>query len=138
MRPEGRRMLAQIEASITAMNGLFNALLDVSRLDAGVVTVERRPFAIQSLMDRVSRDFVREAETKGVSLVWKACAAVVDSDPVLAERILRNLVSNAVGSASLSVLFGLIGWLADKPGHAEKYRLGSRAGRAGSWGRAGR
>jgi two-component system, sensor histidine kinase len=96
MAPEGRRMLAQIEASITAMNGLFSALLDVSRLDAGVVTVERRPFAIQSVVDRVSRDFVGEADTKGVSLVWKACAAVVDSDPVLVERILRNLVSNAV------------------------------------------
>jgi two-component system, sensor histidine kinase len=96
MASEGRRMLAQIEASITAMNGLFSALLDVSRLDAGVVTVERRPFAIQSVVDRVSRDFVREAETKGVSLVWKACTAVVDSDPVLVERILRNLVSNAV------------------------------------------
>ena len=39
---------------------------------------------------------VREAEAKGVSLVWKACTAVVDSDPVLVERILRNLVSNAV------------------------------------------
>jgi two-component system, sensor histidine kinase len=75
MAPEGERMLAQIEASITAMNGLFSALLDISRLEAGVVTVERRPFAIQQVMDRVSRDFVREAETKGVSLVWKACAA---------------------------------------------------------------
>ena len=96
MASEGRRMLAQIEASISAMNGLFSALLVVSRLDAGVVTVERRPFAIQSVVDRVSRDFVREAETKGVSLVWKACTAVVDSDPVLVERILRNLVSNAV------------------------------------------
>jgi two-component system, sensor histidine kinase len=55
MALEGRRMLVQIEASITAMNGLFRALLDVSRLDAGVVTVERRPFAIQSVVDRVSR-----------------------------------------------------------------------------------
>jgi two-component system, sensor histidine kinase len=96
MAPEGRRILAQIEASITAMNGLFSALLDVSRLDAGVVTVERRTFAIQPVMDRVCRDFVREAETKGVSLVWKASAAVVSSDPVLVERILRNLVSNSV------------------------------------------
>jgi CheY-like chemotaxis protein len=96
MAPEGRRMLAQIEASITAMNGLFTALLDVSRLDAGIVTVERQPFAIQSVIDRVCRDFVRDAETKRVSLVWKVCAEVVDSDPVLVERILRNLVSNAV------------------------------------------
>jgi two-component system, sensor histidine kinase len=53
MASEGRRVLVQIEASITAMNGLFSALLDVSRLDAGVVTVE--PFAIQSVVDRVPR-----------------------------------------------------------------------------------
>jgi signal transduction histidine kinase/ActR/RegA family two-component response regulator len=96
MAPEGRRLIEQIEASINAMDGLFAALLDISRLDAGVVAVQRRPFAIQSTVARVCRDYVHEAEAKGVSLRWQDCAAVVDTDPVLAERILRNLVSNAV------------------------------------------
>jgi signal transduction histidine kinase/ActR/RegA family two-component response regulator len=96
MAPEGRRLIEQIEASINAMDGLFTALLDISRLDAGVVPVQRRPFAIQSTLDRVCRDYLHEAQAKGVSLVCKDCAAFVETDPVLVERILRNLVSNAV------------------------------------------
>ena len=96
MAPEGRRLIEQIEASINAMDGLFTALLDISRLDAGVVAVQRRPFAIQSTLDRVCRDYLHEAQAKGVSLVCKDCAAIVETDPVLVERILRNLVSNAV------------------------------------------
>jgi two-component system, sensor histidine kinase len=93
---EGERLLEQIEASTNAMGGLFNALLDISRLDAGAVEVSRRPFAVGLLLDRVCRDHFDEAKAKGVALVWKRCALILDSDPVLVERILRNLVSNAV------------------------------------------
>ena len=46
MAPEGERLIAQIEASINALDGLFTALLDISRLDAGVVEAQFRPFAI--------------------------------------------------------------------------------------------
>jgi two-component system, sensor histidine kinase len=94
--PEGRRLLEQIEASTNAMGGLFNALLDISSLDAGVVEVSRRPFTVGPLLDRVCRDHVEEAKAKGVSLVWKRCALILDSDSLLVERIARNLVSNAV------------------------------------------
>lgn len=96
MAPEGRRLIDQIEASIAAMHGLFNALLDISRLDAGVVAVQRRPFAIRSIVDRVCRDYAQDAQSKGVSLVWVDCAAIVDTDPALMDSILRNLVSNSV------------------------------------------
>ena len=95
MAPEGRRLIEQIDLSVTAMDGLFTALLDISRLDAGVVAVQPRPFAIRSLLDRISRDHAEEARAKGVSLVWKDSTAIVETDPVLMERILRNLVSNA-------------------------------------------
>jgi signal transduction histidine kinase/ActR/RegA family two-component response regulator len=94
--PAAQPLIDQIEASINALDGLFGALLDVSRLDAGVVAVQRRPFAIRSTLDRVCGEYAREAEAKGVRLAWRDCAAIVDSDPVLVERILRNLVSNAV------------------------------------------
>ena len=89
-------LVDQIEASINALDGLFSALLNISRLDAGVVTAERRPFAIRSALDGVCREYAHEAGAKGVQLEWIDCAAIVDSDPVLVERILRNLVSNAV------------------------------------------
>ena len=96
MAPEGNLLLDQIEASTNAMDGLFTALLDISRLDAGVVEVHRRPFAVAPLLNRICRDHVDEAKAKGVALVLKRCEVTVDSDPVLLERIIRNLISNAV------------------------------------------
>ena len=96
MPSAARPLVDQIEASINALDSLFSALLNISRLDAGVVTAERRPFAIRSALDCVCREYAHEAGAKGVRLEWMDCAAIVNSDPVLVERILRNLVSNAV------------------------------------------
>jgi two-component system, sensor histidine kinase len=96
MNDEMRRLVEQIGGSVTAMDGLFNSLLDISRLDAGVVETQVEDFPIQPLLERVCRDYLVEAETKGLRLVWRRCSAIVRTDPFLLERILRNLVSNAV------------------------------------------
>jgi signal transduction histidine kinase/CheY-like chemotaxis protein len=96
MDDEGRRLVKQIETSLAAMDGLFSALLDISRLDAGVVEVHRRPFALDPLLTRICSDSRLEAEAKRISLVYKRCSLAVETDPVLLERIVRNLVSNAV------------------------------------------
>jgi signal transduction histidine kinase/ActR/RegA family two-component response regulator len=96
MSAEGQRMVEHIEASAEAMDGLFSVLLDISRLDAGIVEVHRRAFAIGPFMARLCRDHEQEARAKGLSLICVPSAAVVDSDPLLIERILRNLISNAV------------------------------------------
>jgi two-component system, sensor histidine kinase len=96
MAPEGSLLLDQIEASTNAMDGLFTALLDISRLDAGVVEVHRRPFAVEALLNRICRDHAEEARAKGVALISKRSAVTVDTDAVLLECILRNLISNAV------------------------------------------
>ena len=96
MPAEGLRLVEQIEASAAAMDSLFSALLDISRLDAGIVEVRPRAFHIQPLLDRICRDHVEEAQAKGIALVSAKCRAVVNADPILIERIVRNLVSNAV------------------------------------------
>lgn len=96
MSAEGQRMVEHIEASAEAMDGLFSVLLDISRLDAGIVEVHRRSFAIGPIMARLCRDHEQEARAKGLSLVCVPSDALVDSDPLLMERILRNLISNAV------------------------------------------
>lgn len=96
MSSEGQRLVEQIEASAEAMDGLFSALLDISRLDAGIVEVHRRPFAVAPFITRLCRDHEREAQAKGLSLSWRPRNAIVESDPVLVERVLRNLISNAI------------------------------------------
>jgi len=96
LTPEGVHLVDRIEQSTIAMDGLFSAILDISRLDAGVIEVHAEAFDIQPLLDRICGDYVEEAKQKSISLNQCRSGATVDSDPVLIERILRNLVSNAV------------------------------------------
>jgi two-component system, sensor histidine kinase len=96
MPVEGQRLIEQIEESTVAMDGLFSALLDISQLDAGTVDVHRQSFPMGVLLERICRDHQAEAVAKGLSLGWEKSTAVIDCDPVLLERILRNLVANAV------------------------------------------
>ena len=92
----GRRLTNQIENSVVALDGLFAALLDISRLDANSVEVRRSSFAIQSLLARIHQDFAVESSAKSIEFRWVASGVRVYSDPILLERIVRNLVSNAV------------------------------------------
>jgi len=96
MNKEARGLLDYVDGSVRALSGLFGGLLDISRLDAGVVAVHRTAFALQPIIERVCRDFSSQARAKGVHLRSRATRAVVQSDPMLFERILRNIVSNAV------------------------------------------
>jgi len=93
---EAARMLDHIDSSVQAMGGLFNGLLDISRLDAGVVEVSTQSFAIQPLLERICRDFAAEAAAKQVELRLRSTSAAAFSDPLLVERIVRNIVSNAI------------------------------------------
>ena len=96
MDMEARGLLDHIEGSIRALSGLFGGLLDISRLDAGVVAVHKTTFAIEPVVERICRDFSAQAQAKGVDLRSRATRAIVQSDPMHFERILRNIVSNAV------------------------------------------
>ena len=96
MDNEARRLVDHLEGSIEALDTLFVALLDISRLDAGVVQPHTSSFALQPMLQRVCADHLAEARAKQVRLRLRPVAANVHSDPVLVERIVRNIVSNAV------------------------------------------
>ncbi|AJY04667.1 hybrid sensor histidine kinase/response regulator [Burkholderia vietnamiensis] len=93
---ERAQILVQIERSTDALDSLFGALLDVSRLDAGVVDVHRRPVHVDAVLEHACTDHLLDAAAKNLTLTRVPCRAIVDTDPVLLERIVRNLVSNAV------------------------------------------
>ncbi len=93
---EGARLVQRIEESTNAMDGLFSAILDISKLDAGVVRVENRTFPIQSALDRTCNDLASEARAKSIAFVQCHSSLIVHTDQLLLERILRNLVSNAI------------------------------------------
>jgi len=90
------QMVVNQDASLTAMTNLLNSLLDISRLDAGAVIPEWEEFPVQRLVDRLSAEFGRQAQSKGLKFSSEPCGAVVRSDPNLLAEVITNLVSNAI------------------------------------------
>lgn len=93
---EGRAILGKIQTSLVATEGLFSAVLDVSRLDAGSVKPQLGRVSVARLLERLRDDFQHEAAALGLRIRVRGLAAQVESDPVLLDRILRNLISNAL------------------------------------------
>jgi two-component system, sensor histidine kinase len=89
-------MIESQERSLTAMTNLLNSLLDISRLDAGVIMPEFEEFPMQRLIDRLAPEFGRQAKQKGLQFDSQPCMALVRSDPNLLSEIIQNLVSNAI------------------------------------------
>ncbi len=94
--PKARRVVEQAAASARAMEQLLDALLDISKLDAGVLTPHVEDFALESLLTRMQATFEPAAAARGLRLRAIPSHLVARSDPVLLERIVMNLVSNAV------------------------------------------
>jgi two-component system, sensor histidine kinase len=93
---DGRAVVANIRRSVDAMEDLFNSLLDVSRLDAGIVRPRIATIALAPLMERVRVEYGPAASQKDLTLRVVRNSLFVRSDPVLLERVMRNLVANAV------------------------------------------
>ncbi|KAF0137094.1 MAG: integral membrane sensor hybrid histidine kinase, partial [Xanthobacteraceae bacterium] len=93
---EPRRLVANMETTLGSLQDMFNALLDVSRLDAGIVEAEPRTFVIGDLLARVSAGFRAQAAAHGLEFHLVPSRLAVVSDPILVETILRNVVTNAL------------------------------------------
>lgn len=91
-----RRIVDKLEISTEALENLLDTLLDISRVDAGAVEAHRVRFPLQHLFARLELEFAPLAASKELSLVFAPTDAVIFSDPALFERILRNLISNAI------------------------------------------
>ena len=93
---DGRAVVGKIQDSIGAMEQLFNGLLDLSKLDAGVVQPRLAPISIDALFDRLSQYFHPLARDRGLDLRLRSDGEWVTSDPILLEQVLGNLVANAL------------------------------------------
>jgi signal transduction histidine kinase len=89
-------IIDRVDAAVATMNELFNALLDISKLDAGVLTPQISDFPIAQLLKRIETTFAGTAREKDLSFRIIPSEAWVHTDFILLERILLNLVSNAV------------------------------------------
>ncbi len=89
-------LITKIKNSCNALSVLFNSLLDLSRLEAGVVDVDSVHFNINSLLTSLREEFEEVAADKSLNIVVDNCDVTIFTDAILLERILRNLIQNAV------------------------------------------
>jgi signal transduction histidine kinase len=94
--PAVAQLVNSINESVDALEGLFSELLDITLIDSGHVPVEPEHFAMGDLLRKLRLHFEPSAFEKGLHLRLRGAGHVVHADPVLVERILRNLVSNAI------------------------------------------
>ena len=95
--PEVASLVNSINESVDALEGLFGELLDITRIDTGGVEVQPAHFEVGDMFAQLRLHFEPTRLREGPGAAASAAAQhVVHADPLLVERILRNLVSNAI------------------------------------------
>ena len=94
-RPEGRNA-ERLMRAVNALGASLDTMLDVSRLDAGVITPEPRAVQLDALFLPLNHTFAARAEHKQLQLRVRASGLWVHSDPQLLHRMLSNLMDNAL------------------------------------------
>ena len=89
-------MLDRIQGAVQALEALLRGLLDLSRLDTADARLQRQAVALQPLFDALALHHQADAQARGLRLRLRPTALVVDTDPVLLDQVLRNLVGNAL------------------------------------------
>ena len=103
--PAIHKDIENIQKSSDALEDLLNGLLDISKLDAGIIQPEIVPLDLHLLLDRVSSHGHCQAIEKGLRFRLRSTDKVVLSDPHLLERILNNLISNAIRYTTTGSVF---------------------------------
>ena len=93
---EWRPLVDHVESAANALELQFAQLIDLSRLDAGVLTPERAEVPLAALFARIREEFAAQAAARGLALRIVPTRLCVHSDPSLLERIVGNLVANAI------------------------------------------
>ncbi len=91
-----KNLIAAAQQALDALRLLLDGLLDVSKLDAGLVAPELGPVALGRLLERMRTEYADRAAEVGLKLRVVPCSLTVLSDPLLLDRMLRNLIENAL------------------------------------------
>ncbi|WP_032888117.1 PAS domain-containing hybrid sensor histidine kinase/response regulator [Pseudomonas sp. 2995-1] len=90
------QLVRNVSNSLEDVENLLGTLVDISKLDAGVIKADIAPFALSELLDNLAAEYTELARSEGLELHFVGCSALVRSDIQLLARILRNLLSNAI------------------------------------------
>ncbi|RRU88129.1 response regulator [Stenotrophomonas maltophilia] len=88
--------LRQIRGALDSIDDLLSGLLDISRLEAGGLVADPRPFALSTVLDPLAQEFAVLAAARGLQFRHVRSQAWVHSDPLLLRRVLQNFLANAI------------------------------------------
>nr|WP_297356630.1 ATP-binding protein [uncultured Caldimonas sp.] len=90
------QLVNSINSSVDALEGLFSELLDITKIDTGAVESKPQNFSLKEIFARQRLHYEPTAFEKGLELKFRGEQHFAYADPVLVDRILRNLISNAI------------------------------------------
>jgi len=89
-------LLQRFDETLGAMSGMLNALLDINKIEAGTVQAEKSIVRVGEIFDRLRDEFAYPAQAKRLELRVAACSLSIETDPLLLEQMIRNLLANAL------------------------------------------
>ena len=89
-------LIGRLDQAVVTMSGTLSTMLDISQIEAGVVRAVAVDFVVGDLIERISGEFVVQAQAQKLEFRAVRCARVIHSDPAMIEQMLRNLISNAL------------------------------------------
>lgn len=96
LEPGVARIAANLDSSLRAVEDIFGAIIEISRIDAGRADPQLMPTPVSELFANLAVEFEPSAAEKGVRLTFVPTSAWVNSDRKLLRRLLQNLLSNAI------------------------------------------
>ncbi|MFK7994251.1 MAG: hybrid sensor histidine kinase/response regulator [Granulosicoccus sp.] len=90
-----QEVFESMQRSIDSLNTMFDSMLDISRLDANVISADKCAIAIDELFESIANEFKPVCNQKGLELIVEPARIWVHSDPALLRRILQNVIANA-------------------------------------------
>lgn len=94
--PKAEGLVRSVSTSLDDVENLLGTLVDISKLDAGVIKPDIMAFDLRDLLNNIAREFRQMAMAEGLTLDFVPSSAVVESDSQLLARILRNFLTNAI------------------------------------------
>jgi PAS domain S-box-containing protein len=89
-------LMRRQEAAIDSASRMLNSLLDITRLESGAIEPQLAPISLSSLFQDLQREFEASAAAKGLRLEFQKTSRIVNSDRILFNQLLQNLIGNAI------------------------------------------
>jgi PAS domain S-box-containing protein len=93
---EARKLLGGIDRSLETMTDMLNSLLDINRLESGIVTATMTDFPIDDVLEALAADFADSVEAKGLRWRLVRSSVRIRSDERMLKEMIRNVLSNAL------------------------------------------